>query len=331
MARIYTTHIEGGLYYITSRGDNHKDIFKEKDDYMMYIDLLKKYKQQYDFKLFSFVLLASHLHLLIELREGITISDITRDLNGNYTKYFNAKFQRKGHLFQERYKMTLVEKDSLLLPVSAYMHLNPKVLGITSDARDYPYSSYQAYRYYSTANKADASSGYMGLELKDEIMQALNQLSGVTYENFLQAITGQEIDEIGRNLRKSAILGSEDFTQRVKAEALAQKKQTHSVDRMPARVIVFAATIALVFSITTVYLLNARQKIRQDIKQANTLEIIDDKGGLSQVLSRERQALRKELEEKYHADMVSSKALSKRLSQIERERAENLKNAEGQD
>ncbi len=136
MIKIPKIHIEGALYYVTTRGDNNEDIFKEPEDYKTYLGLLRKYKEQYGFKLFSFMLAPNHLHLLFELKMGITISDIMHDLNGNYTKYFNSKYERKGHLFQERSKMVLAEKDKYLLPIIAYMHLNPYYCVIASEQRE---------------------------------------------------------------------------------------------------------------------------------------------------------------------------------------------------
>jgi REP element-mobilizing transposase RayT len=325
MARISTTHIKGALYYVTSRGDNHQSIFKDKDDYLTYIELLKKYKQQYGFKLFSFVLLDNHLHLLIELRKGITISDITRDLNGNYTKYFNAKFQRKGHLFQERYRMTLVEKESYLLLVSAYMHLNPEVLESALNAKNYSYSSYQAYLYYTSHGRAASAAGLMGLDLKKEAQEALSLLpEAATYENFLKALSKQQIKTLGKNLRKKAILGSEKFVERIKAEAAAQKAEVNKTKKVPARAVVFSGVVVLALSISIGYLLSGRQAVEQPVSQAQA----EKEKEFSGVLSREKEALKRQLKEKYQADLISSQALTKRLLQLEQAGKEELRDDE---
>jgi REP element-mobilizing transposase RayT len=114
MMKIPKIHIPGAVFYVTSRGDNNADIFKDNDDYKAYLELLKKYKTQYGFKLFAYCLMPSYLHLLIELKEGLKLSDIMHDLSANYTKYFNGKYQRKGHLFQERYKVAILEKEGYM-------------------------------------------------------------------------------------------------------------------------------------------------------------------------------------------------------------------------
>ena len=100
LPRIY---IEGSLYYVTSMGNHGENIFRDKEDYMTYLELLKKYKEQDGYKLFSFVLMPQQLNLLIEATEQATISTIMHDIASSYTKYFNNRYQRKGHLFQERF------------------------------------------------------------------------------------------------------------------------------------------------------------------------------------------------------------------------------------
>ena len=133
MPRVPRINLEGALYYVTSRGDHNEAIFKEAGDYAAYLDLLKKGKEQYNFKLFAFCLLPNHIHLLIELAGDTTISQIMYGLNSNYTKYFNAKHHKEGHLFQERYEMALLEKEPNLLNMTAYIHLNPKALASVPD------------------------------------------------------------------------------------------------------------------------------------------------------------------------------------------------------
>ena len=142
MPRLPRIYIKETLYYITCRGIHNQNIFKDQEDYRMFLELLKKYQQQYGIRLFSFVLLPDHLHLLLEVTgEDNDISGFMHSLNNTYTKYFNGRYERKGHLFQGRFKAALVEKEPNLTTLTAYMHLNPKRLHLANDPKDYPYSS----------------------------------------------------------------------------------------------------------------------------------------------------------------------------------------------
>ncbi len=230
MTRIPKIHIEGALYYVTTRGDNNEDIFKAPEDYQGYLNLLKKYKEQYGFKLFAFVLLPDHPRLLIELKEGITLSDIMHDLNGNYTKYFNRKYSLKGHLFQERYQMNLMEKAQYLIYSSACIHLYPQWLNLAPKAAVYPYSSYPIYLYYTRLKSDCVYTGQepfgFDVEMQQEIMEVLGALGEKNYEDYLESISKEEIKIFAKHLKKSTILGSPEFSEamRLKIEAYREEK-----------------------------------------------------------------------------------------------------------
>jgi hypothetical protein len=65
-------------------------------------------------------------------------------LNGNYAQHFNRKYNRVGHLFQDRYKAILVEKEAYLLELSRYLVLNPVKARIVQFPEEWPWSSYRA-------------------------------------------------------------------------------------------------------------------------------------------------------------------------------------------
>ena len=76
----------------------------------MFLNLIEKYQEQYGIKVFAFCLMPDHLHLLVEMEKNAAqekeeefssfqnISDFMQGLNNNYTKYFNSRYNRKGHL-----------------------------------------------------------------------------------------------------------------------------------------------------------------------------------------------------------------------------------------
>ncbi len=86
----------------------------------------------------------NHFHLLAETPEA-NLSRAMGQLNSCYTQDFNRRHRRSGHLFQGRYKAILVEKDSYLLELSRYIHLNPVRVGAVSRAWEYSWSSAAVY------------------------------------------------------------------------------------------------------------------------------------------------------------------------------------------
>lgn len=325
MTRIPRTHIEGAVYYVTSRGDNNRDLFKDEADYRAYLDLLKKYKEQYGFKLFSFVLMPNHLHLLIELKEGITISDIMHDLNANYTKYFNSRYQRKGHLFQERYKMVVAEKAAYLLYITAYIHLNPKLLNLVVEPKDYGYSSCAYYLRTEEPKNQGTNAADLTEEIK-EVAALLGTTAFKSYEEFLKGVSEQEMELLGKDLTKKIILGSADFREKVNALMQETQEELTSSIQQPVysflnnrRFLLVGSSLVLVLIALSFGLYTKTLATKENLKKAVEKKDIE----LSTKVKEERQKVHKDLEEKYQADRVSYEAMAKRL-EIERKKIREL-------
>lgn len=313
MARIPRVHIEGALFYVTSRGDNNADIFKDNDDYKMYLELLKKYKAQHGFKLFAFVLMPNHLHLLIELKEGITISDIMHDLNSNYTKYFNGKYQRKGHLFQERSRLVILEKSAYLSKVAAYIHLNPLLLNLVENLKYYAHSSYGL---YSERRACSSEVRDLWPVMEEEIKEA-----GIPdYVVFLAGISKEEMKALGVELSKNVILGSNGFVEKVKQrEAEREAAEPRGLKTEQRKFIYVSVAGIAVLTLLTLYLYGRTAALRKNLKNEITKKNVE----LSTRLEQERKKVVKDIEEKYAADKVSYDAMAKRL-ELEKKKAKDL-------
>jgi hypothetical protein len=88
--------------------------------------------------------MTNHAHLAIQIGET-PLSRIMQNLALRYTTWINRRKNRSGHLFQGRYKAVLVDADSYLLELVAYIHLNPVRAGMVTASEEYPWSSHRAY------------------------------------------------------------------------------------------------------------------------------------------------------------------------------------------
>ncbi|KKP56637.1 MAG: hypothetical protein UR80_C0002G0006 [Parcubacteria group bacterium GW2011_GWB1_35_5] len=97
-------------------------------------------------ELVSFALMPNHFHLLVRnLEEGVLSVYMHRVLTA-YSKYFNSKYNKKGHVFEAPFKAVHVKNNTQLLHLSAYIHKNPKEISeFKNSYNKYPYSSYQDY------------------------------------------------------------------------------------------------------------------------------------------------------------------------------------------
>ncbi len=144
MARPLRVQYPGALYHVTARGNERKTIFRSDADREQFLAVLAHAVERYRLRLHAYVLMDNHYHLLLEIEEP-TLSLALRHLNGVYTGFFNRAHRRVGHLFQGRYKAILVDKDSYLLELSRYIHLNPVRTKQQHSLARYPWSSYWDY------------------------------------------------------------------------------------------------------------------------------------------------------------------------------------------
>jgi REP element-mobilizing transposase RayT len=140
MSRPLRIEYPGATYHITARGNERADIFRDNNDRQKLLEQLQIALQRYAIVIHAYVLMGNHYHLLLETPEG-NMSQAMHFINGNYTGYFNHRHRRVGHLFQGRYKGLLVEKESYLLSLSRYIHLNPVRAGIVEYPEEYHWSN----------------------------------------------------------------------------------------------------------------------------------------------------------------------------------------------
>jgi uncharacterized protein YdbL (DUF1318 family) len=88
--------------------------------------------------------MGNHLHLLIKV-EKEDLGIIMRRIGAGYVYWYNWKYNRYGHLFQDRYKSEVVEDESYFLTVLRYIHQNPLKAGIVKDIKEYKWSSYSEF------------------------------------------------------------------------------------------------------------------------------------------------------------------------------------------
>lgn len=155
MARHLRVEYPGAIHHVTCRmlGDARSRLFMDDADRERFLERLGERVEQYNIRLYMFVLMSNHFHLVFETPEG-NCSKFMQSVSTAYTVYFNLRHRRHGHLLDGRYKAKLVEGDDYLLSLSRYVHLNPvaiasmKTLPLQERVkylRSYRWSSYLGY------------------------------------------------------------------------------------------------------------------------------------------------------------------------------------------
>jgi putative transposase len=144
MPRAARKKSKSGIYHIILRGENRQQIFADNKDREKLLQTLKEVKEKSGCNIFAYCLMSNHIHLLIkENKEPLEI--IMRRIGASYVYWYNWRYKRCGHLFQDRFKSEAVEEDEYFLTVIRYIHNNPVKAGIVKNASDYEWSSYRDY------------------------------------------------------------------------------------------------------------------------------------------------------------------------------------------
>jgi len=151
----------GHFYHIYNRGNNRDDIFFEEDNYRYFLKLLLKYISPIA-DVYAYCLLKNHFHLLIRIisEQEINTSDFkfstieeSKSINPSkqfshffnaYTQAINKRYNRTGSLLEKPFERKRITEESYLKQVILYIHNNPVKHGITNNAKDYKWSSYNS-------------------------------------------------------------------------------------------------------------------------------------------------------------------------------------------
>ncbi|MEF9426585.1 MAG: transposase [Candidatus Mariimomonas ferrooxydans] len=217
MARPLRIEYQGAVYHITCRGNEKKDIFRDDTDRKKFLDILLQSLTIYKVKLYSYVLMSNHFHLLLETPLG-NLGEFMRQFNITYTGYFNKRHRRAGHLYQGRYRSILVEKASYLSILSRYIHLNPVRIKRMEKA------PYEEKIKYLTNYVWSSLPGYIKKRKKErhiDYAMVLEEYGGDTgrarnaYKQRIYADISEGI-EIKDKIFSQSILGEEEFIEWIK-------------------------------------------------------------------------------------------------------------------
>lgn len=133
-----------GIFHIILRGINKQTIFEDDEDRERFIETVERFKAVSKYEIYAYCLMSNHVHLLLKENKE-PISAAIKRISASYVYWYNSKYGRCGHLFQERYKSEVIEDDAYLLTALRYIHQNPVKAGIARDSQDYKWSSYNDY------------------------------------------------------------------------------------------------------------------------------------------------------------------------------------------
>ena len=141
ISRIPRPKARTNVYHVILRGINRQDIFLDDMDFRKCLKEIKRTKEVYKYDLYAYALMPNHIHMIIFDKEN-KLSQIIKSIAIKYAIYFNKKYERIGHLFQNRFKSKTVENEAYLKNLVRYIHKNPENAGLS---KQYKWLSYIEY------------------------------------------------------------------------------------------------------------------------------------------------------------------------------------------
>ncbi len=114
MSRHSRIESDSGIFHVIMRGINKQIIFEDDEDKQRFLETVVRYKEICKYEIYSYCLMSNHIHLLLK-ESNESISNIIKRISSSYVFWYNKKYGRCGHLFQERFKSEVVLDDSYFL------------------------------------------------------------------------------------------------------------------------------------------------------------------------------------------------------------------------
>ena len=215
MARKPRVEFDGAFYHVIVRGNQRQRTFHDDRDRIAYLERIEDYRQRFGFRLYAYVLMSNHVHLLLETK-SVALSKVMQGIQASYTQSYNRRHRKVGHLFQGRYKAILCDRNAYLLELVRYIHLNPGRLRDPDDPWRYRWSSHAAYLGKASAVKVDT---------QEVLSQFGSRLGAATraYQGFMKDGMKQGHEEKYYQTLDQRFLGDEGFVKEVAQRTKAKE------------------------------------------------------------------------------------------------------------
>lgn len=198
MPRKNRIDIPGIIQHVIARGIERRKIFLDDNDREYFLEHLGKILIKNEGKCYGWVLMPNHFHLVL-MSGGWGLAKIMRQLLTRYAVYFNYRYKRSGHLFQNRYKSIVCQEDSYLMELVRYIHLNPLKASLVHDVREL-----SGYRW--SGHRSLIGKEMRPWQVKDEVLSYFDSNEGEAvkkYEEYVQEGIKTKVNFEGGGLIRS--------------------------------------------------------------------------------------------------------------------------------
>jgi len=203
MSRFARVVVPGIPFHVTQRGNDRQDVFLTDTDRQEYLALLAKRLERTRARILAYCLMDNHVHLVMLPHAANDLAETLGRVHCFYAQRFNTRYERSGHLWQNRFYSCALDDDHLRAAIR-YVELNPVRAGVLSSPWEYPWSS----------------AGYHTLGFRPQIPLASVEAFGIPgrtqWKGFLVGgVSLDELELIRNSTRKGLPLGEKQFVERL--------------------------------------------------------------------------------------------------------------------
>ncbi len=226
MARLPRLTVPGYPHHVLQRGSHRLPTFHDEADYRTMLALLEEHAKREGVAVHAYVLMPNHLHLLATPDTVTALPALMQAVGRRYVQAFNRRHARTGTLWEGRYRATVLDPRTYLLPCMVYLDLNPVRTGLVARAADYPWSSHGHYVGLRQDPLITVPAGIWALGNTPFAREA-------AYADQVQQGLGNRVEPLTEALLKGWALGTDDFVERL--QKLTQRRVTRAKAGRPRR------------------------------------------------------------------------------------------------
>jgi REP-associated tyrosine transposase len=198
-------------HHIIQRGNNRQPIFFAEGDYHYFLDCLQRAKMKYSCRIYAYVLMTNHVHLIIEPPHAESLGQLMQSVGRRYVRYINQTYRRSGTLWEGRFKSAVVSRDEHLMQCGRYIEMNPVRAGLVKGPSEYRWSSYRLRALGIPDHLLDLDPWYTGLA------EGAGERQKIYREWVSSSIPNEEWDRIRKATQRGRVIGGDIFRKRVEA------------------------------------------------------------------------------------------------------------------
>jgi len=190
------------VHHVTLRCNNREFLFT-LPAFEAFEALLREARKKFPLALYSYCLMTNHVHLLCKVGRADTLSVAMHWLSTSFSRRFNRVTGRNGHLWEGRFRSTIIEAESYLFRCMAYVALNPVRAGMVGDPLAYPWC----------AHRAVCAEDTERIDLSPEYLESGRDAA--EREGFYRRVVAEEAVRPGASLARVYFVGRPRFVRRM--------------------------------------------------------------------------------------------------------------------